>query len=196
VVVVPSRTARIWRLRLHLPRRQPPEPSSGAVDADVTVLLSEWIVEPTPTSAEADGVTFVADNQGGDAHEMVVVRADSPADLPKDEDGAVDEAQIPEDEFTGEIEEFPNGAQRTPRSISSWAAMSYSATSPRLRTMARSSPTSPKAWQRRSPSSDRTGCRPGSRSALIGRVLLGVHRRSTLRSRVTKGSRASASTGR
>lgn len=89
------------------------EAPSSAADADVTVLLSEWIVEPTPTSVGADGVTFLADNQGGDTHEMVVVRADDPTDLPTDEDGAVDESQIPEGDFIGEIEEFPSGEQRT-----------------------------------------------------------------------------------
>lgn len=89
------------------------EPSSTAVAGDVTVVLGEWIVEPTPTSVEADGVAFVADNQGGEEHELVVVRADDPTDLPTDADGAVDEAQIPEEDFIGEIEEFPNGEQRT-----------------------------------------------------------------------------------
>lgn len=89
------------------------EPSSAAADADVTVLLSEWIVEPTPPSVGADGVTFLADNQGGDTHELVIVRADDLSDLPTDENGAVDESQIPEADFIGEIEEFPSGEQRT-----------------------------------------------------------------------------------
>lgn len=89
------------------------EPSDAAVAADVTVVLGEWIVEPTPTSAAAGELTFIADNGGGLDHEMVVVRADDPADLPTDADGAVDEEQITEDDFIGEIEEFPSGEQRT-----------------------------------------------------------------------------------
>jgi len=89
------------------------EPSDAAVAADVTVVLGEWIVEPTPTSAAAGELTFTADNRGGLDHEMVVVRGDDPADLPTDADGAVDEEQISEDDFIGEIEEFPTGEQRT-----------------------------------------------------------------------------------
>lgn len=89
------------------------ESPDAEVASDVTVVLGEWIVEPTPTSAAAGELTFTADNQGGLEHEVVVVRADDPADLPTDDDGAVDEAQIPEDDFIGEIEEFPSGEQRT-----------------------------------------------------------------------------------
>lgn len=87
--------------------------SDAAVAPDVTVVLGEWIVEPTPTSAAAGELTFTADNRGGLDHEMVVARADDPADLPTDADGAVDEEQISEDDFIGEIEEFPTGEQRT-----------------------------------------------------------------------------------
>ena len=61
----------------------------------------------------AHELTFTADNQGGEDHEMVVVRADDPADLPTDADGAVDEEQIAEDDFIGEIEEFPSSEQET-----------------------------------------------------------------------------------
>lgn len=86
---------------------------SSESDADVTVVLGEWIVEPTPTSGTAGSVAITADNQGGEAHEMVVVRADDPADLPTDDDGAVDESQIPDDDLLGEIEEFPEGEQRS-----------------------------------------------------------------------------------
>jgi hypothetical protein len=94
---------------------EPSEVDTGAPSAaaDVTVVLGEWIVEPTPTSADAGELTITADNGGGEDHEMVVVRADDPADLPTDADGAVDEAQIPDADFIGEIEEFPAGEQRT-----------------------------------------------------------------------------------
>lgn len=82
-------------------------------DVDVTVVLGEWVVEPTPTTASAGALTILADNQGGEPHEVVIARADDPADLPTDEDGAVDESQLPEDDFIGEIEEFAGGEQRT-----------------------------------------------------------------------------------
>lgn len=87
--------------------------AAESTDADVAVVLGEWIVEPEPTSTAAGSVAMTADNQGGEPHELVVVRADDPADLPTDADGAVDESQIPEEDFLGEIEEFPNGEQRS-----------------------------------------------------------------------------------
>lgn len=89
------------------------EASVPAATPDVSVVLGEWIVEPTPTSADAGELTFTADNQGGEEHEVVIVRAADPSDLPTDADGTVDEAQIPESDFIGEIEEFPSGEQRT-----------------------------------------------------------------------------------
>jgi hypothetical protein len=89
------------------------ESPDAEVASDVIVVLGEWVVDPTPTSAAAGELTFTADNQGGEDHEMVVVRADDPADLPTDADGAVDEEQIAEDDFIGEIEEFPSGEQET-----------------------------------------------------------------------------------
>lgn len=85
----------------------------AAISADVTVVLGEWIVEPTPTAITAGSVTFAADNQGGEPHELVIARADDPADLPTDDDGGVDESQIAEADLIGEIEGFPNGEVRT-----------------------------------------------------------------------------------
>lgn len=83
-----------------------------AAGAEVTVLLSEYIVEPDPTSASAGDITFVADNQGGETHELVIVRGDDPSALPTDDDGAVDEDQIPEDDFIGEVEDVASGEQQ------------------------------------------------------------------------------------
>ncbi|HEX6312479.1 MAG TPA: hypothetical protein VF152_12760 [Acidimicrobiia bacterium] len=79
----------------------------------VDVLLSEFIVEPDPTEVSAGEIEFVADNQGGEVHELVVVRADSAEDLPTDADGAVDEAQIPEADQLGEIEDIQPGDSAT-----------------------------------------------------------------------------------
>ena len=87
------------------------EASSAVPEGTVHVLLSEWIVEPSPTTAAAGAVTFQADDQGGEEHEMVIVRADDPAALPTDADGAVDEDQIPEDDFIDEVEELEPGTQ-------------------------------------------------------------------------------------
>ena len=79
----------------------------GAVD----VLLSEWIVEPDPTSADAGEVAFTGDNQGGDVHELVVVQATSADDLPTDADGSVIEEELPEGALIGEIEDIAPGSQ-------------------------------------------------------------------------------------
>jgi hypothetical protein len=81
----------------------------GAGGEDVNVVLSEFIVEPDPSSASAGEITFVADNQGGETHEFVVVRADAADALPVDEDGAFDEATFGEDNILGEIEDVGSG---------------------------------------------------------------------------------------
>lgn len=80
--------------------------SSGGDEIDVS--LSEWDVE-TSGSASAGSVTFAATNDGGEAHEMVIVRADSPDDLPVDTDGAVIEDDLPEGAFIDEVEELEPG---------------------------------------------------------------------------------------
>lgn len=87
--------------------------TTGGPEADVTVLLSEFIVEPDPAETAAGEVTILADNQGGETHELVIARGDDPAALPTDENGAVDEAALPAGALIGEIEEFPAQEQRT-----------------------------------------------------------------------------------
>ena len=82
-----------------------PKPQ-GATQVDVT--LTEWSVTPTPTSAPAGEIYFLASNEGEDPHELVVVKSDlDPADLPV-EDGAVVEDEL---DFRGEIEGFASGTQ-------------------------------------------------------------------------------------
>jgi hypothetical protein len=75
------------------------------------VLLSEWVVEPDPGSVDAGEVELTGDNQGGELHELVVVRADSADDLPTDEDGSVVEDELPEGSLVGEIEDIESGDQ-------------------------------------------------------------------------------------
>ena len=82
--------------------------SSGG--GDVSVGLSEWIVQPDPTSISAGEVTFEASNEGSEAHELVIVKAASAADLPTDATGKVDESALPAGAFIGEIEEFAAGS--------------------------------------------------------------------------------------
>jgi len=79
----------------------------------VSVVLSEWVVQPDPTSASAGEVTFEAENQGAEVHELVVVKADSAESLPTDETGKVNEDGLPEGAFIGEIEEFAAGGSES-----------------------------------------------------------------------------------
>jgi hypothetical protein len=87
------------------PTTEAPTTTVAGLEGDVTVLLSEFIVEPDPTSVPAGALTFVADNQGGEVHELVVARAESAEALPTDDDGAVDEAGLEEGALIGEIED-------------------------------------------------------------------------------------------
>jgi uncharacterized cupredoxin-like copper-binding protein len=84
---------------------------SASGEGGVSVTLSEWIVEPDPATVDAGSITITGDNQGGELHELVVVKADSPSDLPTDADGAVDESAFEEAgiEEIGEVEDIESG---------------------------------------------------------------------------------------
>jgi hypothetical protein len=83
------------------------DPSTA--DAVVDVDLDEWSVTPAPDTTPAGSIDFAAANVGAEPHELVIVQADRVGDLPLDDDGAVDESQLPEGAFVGEIEPFPAG---------------------------------------------------------------------------------------
>ena len=84
-----------------------PVGDASTADTKVTVELSEWAVAPEPASVQPGTIAFEAANVGVDAHELVVVRADDPAALPKAADGTVDESKLPAGAFVGEVEPFP-----------------------------------------------------------------------------------------
>ncbi len=79
----------------------------------VDVTLGEFVVEPDPTSDESGEIEFVADNQGGETHELVLVQAADAAALPVDADGAVVEDELPEGAFIGEIEDVESGSSKS-----------------------------------------------------------------------------------
>ena len=91
--------------------------------ASVSVVLSDpfgpagtpgqFAVEPDPSSAASGQVEFVAKNEGGDLHELVIVKGDDPASLPTDEYGAVIEGDLPEGDFIGEIALFDGGTEQS-----------------------------------------------------------------------------------
>jgi uncharacterized cupredoxin-like copper-binding protein len=76
---------------------------------EVNVVLSEWVVEPEQDSVDAGEVTFVADNEGGEPHELVVVEAASADELPVDDEGAFDEQAFGEENVLGEVEDVEPG---------------------------------------------------------------------------------------
>jgi hypothetical protein len=75
----------------------------------VNVTLDEWTITPDLASAPAGAVGFVAQNQGKEPHEIVVVRGVAPADLPLKKYGSLDEKKLPAGALVGEIEAFPAG---------------------------------------------------------------------------------------
>jgi hypothetical protein len=84
------------------------EPVGDGSGTKVEVALDEFTVRPATTTAPAGAVTFEVRNEGEEAHELVVVRADRVEDLTVVE-GRVDEEALPEGTFIGEIEAFPAG---------------------------------------------------------------------------------------
>lgn len=85
---------------------------SASSDGGIEVSLSEWSVE-APATASAGTVDVTANNEGGETHELVIVRADSPDGFEQDDTGKVDEEQFAEGDFIGEIEEFDAGTMST-----------------------------------------------------------------------------------
>jgi plastocyanin len=79
----------------------------------IDVSLSEWQVDPSPTSATSGDVEFSVTNDGGEQHEMVIVKDIAPEDLPVDADGHVVEDDIPEGAVIGEVAEFDAGTTET-----------------------------------------------------------------------------------
>jgi len=83
------------------------EPSTAATT--VTVDLDEWKISPAEDSVPAGIIAFEAVNKGKVPHELVVVKGVAPDDLPETDDGALDEAKLPDGALLGEIEGFPDG---------------------------------------------------------------------------------------
>lgn len=87
--------------------------TAGGAGTNVTVRLSEWGFAPSASSAAAGTITFTAQNTGKDVHELVLFKTElDPANLPLDEEGAVDEraAGI---ELVDEVEDVQPGASKS-----------------------------------------------------------------------------------
>jgi hypothetical protein len=82
-------------------------PPEGATQ--VSVSLKEWSVTPETSSVPAGEAYFLAANDGGEAHELVVIKTElAPEDLPVGDDGGVSEDEV---DMIGEIEPFAAGSQ-------------------------------------------------------------------------------------
>lgn len=85
--------------------------NGGDGGSTINVILTEWAVDPSPATATAGDVTFVAENQGVEDHELVVIKTDlDPSALPTRDDGGVDE-EGEGIEIIDEIEEFAPGTE-------------------------------------------------------------------------------------
>lgn len=79
---------------------------SGSSDpSDPTFQLGDFVVTLDRPSIPSGKVTINARNDGGEDHELVIVRADAVSDLPTKADGSVDEDKIAEADRRGEIED-------------------------------------------------------------------------------------------
>lgn len=85
---------------------------AGAGGDAVEVSLFEWGIEVVgePTAGE---VTFTVVNDGGETHEMVIIKADDDSGFVIDETGKVDEDGFEAGAFIGEVEEFDAGTTET-----------------------------------------------------------------------------------
>jgi hypothetical protein len=84
-------------------------PAAAGKPPKLKVELIEFEVNPALDFIAKGKTKVVAKNDGTEDHELVIVKGDDPLALPIDADGAVDEDQIPENDFVGEIEEFAAG---------------------------------------------------------------------------------------
>jgi len=75
----------------------------------VNVSLDEFAIDVETPSAPAGAVGFVAQNDGEEPHELVIVKGVAPDALPLDDDGALDEGGLPDGALIGEIEPFSGG---------------------------------------------------------------------------------------
>ncbi len=76
-----------------------------AFDSEAVIDLGEWFVRAPNASLTKGTVKVIANNSGGDTHELVIVRGVSPDELTV-VDGKVDEDVLPAGAFIGEIESF------------------------------------------------------------------------------------------
>lgn len=86
--------------------------SSSSSSAN-TFKLSEFKIVPPTNELHSGSVKIVADNVGGEVHELVLVRAKGADALPMKSDGSVDEDKIVSADKVGEIAGVAPGSQKS-----------------------------------------------------------------------------------
>lgn len=81
---------------------------SSSKGASVALTLTDYKIAESPESTPAGKITFKATNNGSFVHEVLIVKADSPAALPLDSEGIVDEDALG-DAIAGEISDINPG---------------------------------------------------------------------------------------
>jgi hypothetical protein len=88
--------------------------ATSSSSANTFVLREFAIIAPT-NALHAGNVQVTADNVGGEAHELVIVRAASAESLPKKADGSVDESQLRGSDEVGVIDTVPAHSRQSAR---------------------------------------------------------------------------------
>jgi hypothetical protein len=86
--------------------------AAGAAAKGHTFTLREWTISAPSQPIPSGRVTLTAENQGGDSHELVIVKA-SPSALATKADGSLNEDAIAETQKMGEIEHIAAQAQKS-----------------------------------------------------------------------------------
>lgn len=80
-------------------------PSAGTADSSIDVSLVEWSIKG-PASVKAGNVGINVTNTAGNAHELVIIKGDGFASLPKLANGAVDETKLEPGALVGKTEKL------------------------------------------------------------------------------------------
>ena len=78
-----------------------------------TFRLSEFAIQTPSNQLQAGRIDLTADNVGSETHELVIVAANNPSELPLKPDGSVDEDKIPAADKIGEIADVPARSKQT-----------------------------------------------------------------------------------
>jgi len=88
-------------------------PDAGTAGAGANTFgLSEFSITPPTNELDAGDVTITANNVGGEAHELVIVRAEDVASLPTKADGSVDEDANSTAAKVAELDDIAAGSQK------------------------------------------------------------------------------------